>query len=190
MKWLFNRCRRYEAGLSLLAAGALPDDGRADVEMHVVSCPACRMKLAELQMLARGLAEAGRRLPEDEAPVSLRRRWMTAVRESASEQEDVLKLFTPAWLSRRRLACGTLAVMWALVLFFRFSVPDAPKPAALASAPSVSLRELIVALKVEASLAPSRADKRKPTLPRQSLPDGLPPRSQVSPVADRDWEVA
>lgn len=210
MKWLFNKCQRYEASLCLLAAGELPEAERVRVMAHFAKCDACRAKFAELQNLARGLTEAGRRLPQVEAPASLRRRWMTAVRASAREEVGRGVLTAPGvegaergalgtarptggiifgWLSGRRLAWGSVAAMWALVLFFRFSAPDGPKPASMASAPPVSLREVLLALKVEASPAQFRADAGRP--PPQLPPlDALPPRSQFAPAVSSDLEVA
>ncbi len=209
MKWLYNKCGRYEANLSLLAAEALAETERAELTAHLAGCADCRAKLVELQSLARSLSQAGQRLPEVEAPVSLRRRWMTAVRESAREEvgRGVLTApgarvhsggaprtarpalaWVPGWLSGQRAAWGGLTAIWALVLFFRCSAPDALKPASLASAPPVSLREVLLALKVEHASLPSRADARQPT-PRRQPPDALPPRSQRLPGHLADMEV-
>jgi anti-sigma factor RsiW len=163
----------------LLAAGALEEAERLELEAHLSGCAACRAKLAEWQNLARGLTEAGRRLPEIEAPVSLRRRWMTEVRGSAHVRASVPMPFLPAWLSGRRLAWGSLTAMWALVLFFRLAAPDAPKPSpSVAAVPPLSLRQVLLALKVGERELPSRAAIGSPIHQKQSLPDALPPRSQ------------
>lgn len=211
MKWLFNKCWRYEVSLSLLAAGALPVDERAGVEEHVAACAACRAKLAELQILSRGLVEAGQRLPQLEASASLRRRWVSAVRESATKESKRRGFTAPevgvaassalgsarppvnvisSWFSGRRLAWGSLAAMWGLILFFRFSTPEASKPPLLSSAPPVSLREVLLALKVEDSPKLVRADTGKRPSQEKPPPDALPPRSQVAPVRSTDLEVA
>ncbi len=210
VKWLLNNCGRYEASLSLLAAEALAESERAEITAHLAGCTACRAKLVEFQILARRLSQSGQRLPEVEAPASLRRRWMTAVQESAREEVGRGVLTAPGatvhsggapgtarpalewvsgWLSGQRAAWGGLTAIWALVLFFRFSAPDTAKPASLASAPPVSLREVLLALKVEHSSLPSRADARQPSQLRQP-PDALPPRSQRWPGRLADEEVA
>lgn len=184
VNWLFDKCHRYETSLSLLAAGALPEAGQVAVEAHLRECAACRAKLVELQNLADGLTRLSESLPQVEAPVALRRRWMTAVREPVTESDGALETGRPAldivlaWLSGRRLAWGSFAVVWVLVLFFRFSAPDAPKPASVAAVPPVSLREVLLALKVDRREAPFRAEAGNPVHNKQPPPDALPPRSQ------------
>jgi hypothetical protein len=195
VKWLFNRCRRHEANLSLLAVGELAEAECARVMAHITGCDTCRAKFAEFQHLARGLAEAVQRLPRVEAPVSLRRRWMTAVRDSVAVSDGALGTRRPTeslvlgWLSGRRVAWGSLAAVWVLVLFFRFSAPDASKPTSLASAPPVSLREVLLALKVERASPLSSAEASKSSHPKQATPDAVP-RSQRSPERAADLEVA
>jgi len=189
VNWLFNKCGCYEASLSLLAAGALEEAGRAAVEAHLRECAACRTKLAELQNLAHSLTAAGRLLPEVEAPVSLRRRWMTGVRESARQGREPLLPLLPIWLSGRRLAWGSLAAMWALVLFFRVSAPDAPKSASVTVSPP-SLREVLLALKVDDRETRRRADASVPARRKQSQPEALPPRSQRPNAGPTKWEAA
>jgi anti-sigma factor RsiW len=175
---LFNKCRRHQASLSLLAAGALDASERAALEMHLAGCPACRAKLAQMQHLTRGLTEAGRRFAELEAPVSLRRRWMTEVRGSAGARDAVPMPLILAWLSGRRLAWGSLAAMWMLVLLLRVSAPDLTRPAMLASAPPTSWREVYAALRVDKPVPSHRADAGRPAPSRQTPPSPLPPRSQ------------
>ena len=186
---LFNKCRRHQASLSLLAAGALDASERAALEMHLAGCPACRAKLAQMQHLTRGLTEAGRRFAEIEAPVSLRRRWMTEVRWSARARDAIPMTLIPAWLSGRRLAWGSLAAMWMLVLLFRVSAPDGPKPASVAIPPP-SLRQVLQALKVNDDKAAQRADAANPDRKPAARPEALPPRSQRLPSRHAGWEVA
>lgn len=190
MKWPFNNCRRYEASLSLLASGAPGETGRTEIEAHLANCRACRARFAELQGLAFGLGRAGRRLPRVEAPTSLRRRWVSAVRESARVRHPAHTPLLPVWLSGQRLAWSGLTAMWALVLFFRVSAPDVPGPAAVASVPQVSLREVLLALKVDERSSGHRADASKPVYPKQPPPDALPPRSQRPAANPTNWEAA
>jgi anti-sigma factor RsiW len=178
VNWLFNKCRRYEASLSLLAAGALDASEREALETHLTGCPACRTKLAQLQHLTRSLTEAGRRFAEIEAPLSLRRRWMTEVRGSARARHSVPMPIIPAWLSGRRLAWGSLAATWMLVLLFRVSAPDLTKPAVLTSAPPTSWREVLLALQVDKPVPSHRADAGRTAPLKQTPPHAPPPRSQ------------
>jgi anti-sigma factor RsiW len=189
VNWPFEKCGRCEVGLSLLAAGTLAETERAKIEAHVAKCATCRAKLAELQNLAHELSRTGQHLPEVKAPVSLRRRWVTAVRESARQDREPLRPMLPIWLSSRRMAWGSLAAMWTLVLFFRFSAPDAPEPTSVAVA-MPSLREVLLALKVDDREAGRRAEASVPTRRKQSQPEALPPRSQRPNVAPTKWEAA
>ena len=180
VNWLFNKCRRYEESLSLLAADALDASERAAVETHLAGCPACRAKLAQLQHLTRGLAEANRRFADIEAPVSLRRRWMSEVRGSARARDSVPMPLIPAWLSGRRLAWGSLAAMWMAVLLFRVSAPDLTKPTVLASAPPTSWREVYAALQVDKPVPSHRADAGSPASSKTN-PAGRPATAQSAP---------
>jgi anti-sigma factor RsiW len=188
MKWPFTKCRRLEADVSLLAAGTLAGEERAEVEAHLAKCDACRTKLAELRELTGELELLGKRLPQVEPTVALRRRWQTAVRQSARPETQSASTSLFVRLLGRRAAWGSLAAIWVLVLFFRFSAPDAPRPVVVATAP-ISLREVWLALKVEDREPKHRADASDPSLKKKSHPDALPPRSQLSPVRPADSEV-
>lgn len=189
VKRLFNKCGRYEARLSLLAADALAATERTEVEAHVATCVACNTKVAELRRLASDLTWLGERLPQVEPSAALRRRWVTQVRESARQRHAPEKSLLPAWLSGRRLAWSSLAAMWALILFFRFSAPEAPKPMVATAAP-LSLREVWLALKVEARETRFRADANRSARDKSLPPDDLPPHSQSLPAWPGDSEVA
>jgi anti-sigma factor RsiW len=188
MKWPFNQCRRLEADVSLLAAGALAGEERAEVEVHLAECAACRTKLAELRELTGELELLGKRLPQVEPTVALRRRWQTAVRQAARQETQPAFAWLSMWFSGRRATWGSLAAIWVLVLFFRFSAPDAPRPAVVAAGP-LSLREVWLALKVESRGYKHRADASDPSYEKRPHPDALPPRSQLSPVRPADSDV-
>jgi len=170
--------------LVLFASGELPEVERTRAMSHFAKCGNCRAKLAEFQNLARGLDAAGRRLPHIEPSVALRRRWMTAVQAAAADSRGARGTAPSAgdavfgWLSGRRLAWGSLTAMWALVLFFRCAGPDTPMPAAVASAPSASLREVLLALKVDKPHPSLRADTGQPAHPTHAPSNALPPHSR------------
>lgn len=178
VKWSWNKCRRHEEDLSLLAADVLASQERGGVQAHLDVCPNCQARFAELKFLAGSGEQLRSALPQVEPSVALRRRWMTAVRAGVHPQREIATAPIATWRSGRRLAWGSLAAMWALVLFFRFSAPDAPRPASRAAA-TPSLREVLLVLKVERRESPTRASAGDPAqkLPRQ--PDALPPRSQL-----------
>jgi anti-sigma factor RsiW len=170
VNWLFNKCGRYEVDLSLFAADVLEKAKATEVKAHLGKCPTCRAQFADLQGLAHALSRQGNDLSKVETPASLRKRWTAAVRES-TDQEQARGWMD--WLSGRKLAWGTIGAMWALVVLFRFSAPEGPTPAVVASAPS--LREVLMALKVDKPEGESpRADGKN----KNSTPEALPPHSQ------------
>lgn len=182
VKWSWNKCRRYEEDLSLHAANVLAEEERGGVQAHLAECPACQARFAEFKAMAGSGVQLRSALPQVEPSVALRRRWMTAVHGSAHSQREITTAPIAAWWTGRRLAWGSLAAMWALVLFFRFSAPDAPRPVSLAAAPP-SLRQVLLVLKVEQRESSIRASADDPTKNQPERPDALPPRSQ-RPGAD------
>lgn len=176
MIWPFNPCRRHEAGISLLAVGALAEAERAGLENHLAECAACRAKLAGLRTLAGAVDQLGRQLPSVEAPVALRRRWQTAVRQAALHEPEPPIETLPVWFCPRRLAWSSLAALWLLVAFFWLSAPNVSKQASVTAAPP-SLREALLALKVETRESPPHEDAAPPPR-RQPASESAPPRSQ------------
>lgn len=177
MKWLFNPCRRHQENISLLATGALAEEQQAGLKGHLTACPACQARFAELKALAGRCKQLVNALPQVETSVALRRRWMTSVRELARPQNEIKAPILVAWLSGRRLAWGSLAAMWVLVLYFHFSSPDASMPA-LVAAQTPSLREVLLVLKVERREPPLRSKANQPDRENSPQPDALSPRGQ------------
>lgn len=189
VKWSWNKCRRYKEDLSLLAANVLAEEERGGVRAHLDECPNCQARFVELNALAGCGEQLRSALPQVEPSVALRRRWMTAVRQSAQSQRDFTTAPIAALRSGRRLAWGSLAAMWVLVLFFRFSAPDAPRPASLAAAPP-SLREVLLVLKVQQRESSTRASAGDPARNQPRQPEALPPRSQRPRTQSANPEVA
>jgi len=187
VNWLFNPCRRHAVDLGLLAAGALarPDGDR--LAKHLERCPGCRARLAQLRTLARELTQDGRNLPSVEPSPSLRRRWMAEIHRIAPatgerRSEDRSRAGdwgAPAlpWLTGRRLAWSGIAAMWALILFFRFSAPDAPRPMA-AAIPPPTLRQLLLAFRTETHELSAPTPAAAPPDNQPSAPDATAPRSE------------
>jgi anti-sigma factor RsiW len=189
VNWLWNKCRRHEASLSLLAAGALDASERVSVETHLAGCPACRTTLAGLRKLTCSLESLGKRLPQVEPTIALRRRWQTAVRQSSRPATEPSWAWLSLWFSGRRAAWTGLAAMWVLVLLLRLSAPDAPKPGVVATVP-ISLSRVLLALEVQNAKSRHRADVGSYLHEKQPRPDAPPPRSQLRPVRSVDSEVA
>jgi hypothetical protein len=177
VNWLLHPCRRHAADLSLLAAGALTEADRVPLAEHLEQCPACRARLAELKNLAGRLTQDGQDLPQVEPPPSLRRRWMTEVRKATPATNQIETPSWPVWLTGQRLAWGGIAAMWTLILFFRFSAPDATRPQVMATPPT-SLRQILLALRPDLGEPSFSAPAESRPTARPSAPDALPPRSE------------
>jgi anti-sigma factor RsiW len=177
VKWLWNKCRRYDEDLSLLAADALAEAERHGVEAHLDQCPACQVRFAELKILVGNCQHLSTDLLEIMPSAALRKRWMVTVHPS--ERIDLPRRGRSDlyWFSGRRVAWGTMAVIWLLVLGFRFSAPDAPRPVSLAVTP-LSWREVLAALKVEERAPSFRVEVGDPSSKAPPLPQAPPPRSQ------------
>lgn len=188
VNWLWNPCTRHESSLSLLAAGVLHPDERADLEAHLAQCPGCREHLQTARKVAEQIRQLAGALPPVEPPSSLRSRWQQAVLAAApagpqastiQDQPPVDGIFS--WFTGRRVAWGTVCACWALIAFFRFSAPEAPRPAT--SAAAVSWQEVRLALER------TRGSGNQPVAIRSqrrdvSSPIPTPsPRSQRSPKA-------
>ncbi len=182
MTWFWNKCRRHSEALSLLAAGGPAEAEQTELRAHLDGCPGCRARLAELVALSGELNRLGETLPRVEPSASLRGRWAGAVRESVPAGGQLESAGLPAWFSGPQAAWGSLVAIWALALFFRFSGPDAPRPASVAVA-TPSLREAVLVLKVEPRESPFWAGAGKPVPRQPQRPDGRSPRSQcpISP---------
>ena len=177
VNWPFKRCRRRAADLSLLAAGALAGTEHPEWIRHLDRCPECRARLAELKRLASRLDRAGRDLPAAEPPPSLRWRWQREIRSLAPAGQAPPAATPVPWFSGRRWAWGGIAAIWMLALFFRFSGPDAARPALLAS-PPLSLRQALLAFQTELREPSISGPADTPPEARPPLPDALPPHSR------------
>ncbi len=82
MKWIWNRCRRRQ-DISLLAAEALGQDERLELERHLAACDECRTRYGEIKTLTAPLVEWEKILSGIEATPAARMRWAKAVREAA-----------------------------------------------------------------------------------------------------------
>ena len=73
MKWFGNRCRRCQ-DVSLLAAGALNEEEKIELENHLAACQECRSYFAEIKTLIVPLAGWENNLSPIEATPAARMR--------------------------------------------------------------------------------------------------------------------
>jgi len=144
MKWLFDRCRQYRQGVSLLADGVLPKGEREAIESHLAGCPECRRYYGEIKALNGPLRNWEQDFAHIQPSQTVQRRWAAEI-HSAAKPELVQRL-TPAmafceWFRDviwpyRRIWAG-LAFVWLLILAGNFSLRDHPQTLARRySAPS------------------------------------------------------
>jgi anti-sigma factor RsiW len=81
MKWIWNRCRRHQE-VCLLAASALGQEEKIEVERHLAACEECRTYYGEIKTLTAPLADWEKNLSAVEATPAARMRWARAVREA------------------------------------------------------------------------------------------------------------
>lgn len=190
MNWNSTKCRRYRDRLSLLAADALKGTERTEIEKHVNSCNACTTQLREFQHLVGQCERIATNLPEAIPGPDLRPRWRSAVLASSSTKDDRRNrgsrpgntsrwLFEelPVWLTARRAAWGSLAMVWVATLLLNLSAPNAPKSTFAAASPSLS--EVLLVLKESSQPrpkmhAPGQSPKSSGEQPRSERYDTQP----------------
>ncbi|MBS1871812.1 MAG: HEAT repeat domain-containing protein [Acidobacteria bacterium] len=90
------KCEDYRARLPEYWEGALVDEERADLEMHLAACAACRGEARSLGEIWRGLGN----IPEAQPPSDLRRRFYERLE---SYQQGALETPPgPSWAARLR----------------------------------------------------------------------------------------
>jgi anti-sigma factor RsiW len=82
MKWIWNRCRRRQ-DISLLAAGALGQEEKIELERHLATCDECRTYFGEIKTLTAPLVAWEKNLSGIEITPAARMRWAKAVQEAA-----------------------------------------------------------------------------------------------------------
>jgi hypothetical protein len=83
MNWIWNRCRRRRPEICLLAGGALGEEEKTELEIHLAVCQECRSYYGEIKTLTAPLAGWEKNLTPIEATPAARMRWARAVQEAA-----------------------------------------------------------------------------------------------------------
>jgi hypothetical protein len=81
VNWWFNRCRRYQEPIALLAAGLGSAAEQRRAEQHLDNCTACREQFRELSLLAKGLARLKTEAEQVRPGASLRVRWVEQIKD-------------------------------------------------------------------------------------------------------------
>ena len=109
-----KNCQDIQADLSAYVDGELSPSQRADIEMHVASCPRCQANVAELKKLAAGVAALPKLQPAPRFLAEVRRKIAEGLEpaESISWQDY---LFRPFWLKVPLEAVAVIVIaMFAL----------------------------------------------------------------------------
>jgi putative zinc finger protein len=133
MKWFWNPCRRVRREICLLAAGALPEQDRPELERHLAACSACRNYYNEIKALAAPLAGWEKNFAHIEPTQAMQERWAGAVQASGgipAPREPLLKtIWRNVWRELiwpcRRAWVG-LAALWLVLLAINARLSDHP----------------------------------------------------------------
>jgi anti-sigma factor RsiW len=123
MKWPLNRCRHRRQEISLLAAGALGEEDKGELEHHIAACEECRRYHNGMKAVAAPLANWEKPLSAIEATPVAQMRWARAVRET----EKPISVRQPLWNRVWRIVWGELiwpsrrawagmAALWLVIL--------------------------------------------------------------------------
>jgi len=185
----FDPCRRFRQGVSLLAAGALPEHQRGALQDHLAACPGCRKYHAEICSVAAPLAGWEQGFAGVVPTESQRQEWAAAVRSIVATRP--VSRATPAAIALdawRQLilpcrgAWAGMAAAWLVLWGIHVQLADDPAAAARgarSSAPAV-LRAIAEQrqLLAELSLTP-KAPATQPDQPADR-PRHMPgPRSEL-----------
>lgn len=123
MKWFWHRCRRRRRDVCLLAAGALGEDERPELERHLAACGECRNYHGEIKALAAPLAGWEKDFSTVEATPAAQKRWARAVQETGAPSGVWRFLLKHAWrivwgelIRPSRYAWAGMAALWVAML--------------------------------------------------------------------------
>jgi anti-sigma factor RsiW len=182
----WNRCRRNQE-VCLLAAGALGEEKRIELERHLAACQECRRYYAEIKTLTAPLAGWEKNFSSIEASPAARMRWAGAVRECgssvpplvpASHRPPPLKnVWRVVWgelIRPSRYAWAGMAALWVVMLAVNAQLSD--HRASGAGARAASSQEMIRAWEEQNRVL---AELTQPAFALPAAPPNLPrPRSQ------------
>lgn len=184
MKRFFDPCRQQRQNIALLAAGALPEAEKGQIEKHLAACADCRKYFEEIKAVTTPLANWADDLAQFQPSQFARTRWSKAI--LAAGRPEPIHRFTPAaavckwwreviW-SHRRVWAG-LAAIWVMIFVGNLSLPGHGQSLAGRSSP----QEMITAFKnqqrILAELLTDHSVPQEAEPPKVILPG---PRTEIS----------
>jgi hypothetical protein len=185
MKW--HRCRRRK-DICLLAAGALDEEEKIELQRHLAACRECRIYYGQINSLTAPLAGWEKNFSSIQAAPAAQMRWAAAVREagasSALRQPPLKNVWSVLWgelIRPSRHAWAGMAALWVLMLAVNAQLSD--HRAGGAGARASSSQDMIQAWVEQNRVL---AELTQPAFTVPAAPPDLPrPRSQRA----RDWEI-
>jgi anti-sigma factor RsiW len=180
MSRLFSSCARHRESLSLLAAGALPPEERAEVASHLAACADCQKYFGEIKAVTTPLATWEQNFANVEpSPASLAR-WEKDFAAAVKTRSSAWKTFVLWFLdwSRdvvwpcRRIWTG-LAAVWVVILAVNFSQREpAEMMVAKSARPSPELVRAFLEQEgfLAVSVAPAKSPAKEPPEPPVTQP--------------------
>lgn len=179
MKLLFNRCRPYREGISLLASGILQGEEKTVVEDHLADCADCQKHYAEMKMVAELLVDCGRSSPDIQPHPDLQARWAKAIQAAGATSpvfHPWLGFGPRSWWRELLWPCpqawSGLAALWLLI--FAANMATREKPALIAKALPPPSPAMIMALKEQEQLLAELIRPRGPIVAEH--PKSIPPK--------------
>lgn len=131
MNRFFNRCRRRQQNLSLLASGALSDAEKNELEQHLADCPECRSYFQQLQSVTKSLADYRESVANVEPTQAAKQRWARAIKAAARPElaepqksaPSAVNWFHELFWSSRRAWVG-IAAAWFLMWWINWERPQ------------------------------------------------------------------
>ncbi len=178
-----SNCAHWREAILRRACETLESEQAAQVERHLAGCCDCRRYALEISAAAAGLRWLRSR--EVEPSPGFRQRWMRAVEDSArpatlAATAAKLEAWLREWLRRNRQPALGVAGLWALILLFRLSAPDAapPAPTVMAHSP----QQVVRVLEADQPLLAWYSWIRTPAPASEPKPQRGQPRSSVFPA--------
>jgi anti-sigma factor RsiW len=188
MKWIRIRCRRRQ-DVCLLAAGALGEEEKIEVQRHLAACPECRNYYGEIKSLTAPLAGWEKNFSSIQATPAAQMRWAGAVREAGARstvRRPPLKTFWRIlWgelIRPSRHAWAGMAALWVVMLAVNAQLPG--HRASSGDARAASSQDMIQAW-VEQNRVLAELTQTAFVVPPAAPPDLPRPRSQRA----RGWEI-
>lgn len=182
MNLFWNRCRRHRQSLCLLAADALPEAQRIELEQHLAACADCRSRYAQVESVTESFAAYRGSVASLEPSPAARQNWALAIRKASQSQPSAQGKPKPSlalwwreliWPCRR--TWGGIAALWLLMWAANWERPGLRDAAGSSSVATSAMtqsfeeeRRLLAELIPPADPEPAEAPRRKPS-PRSEI---------------------